>query len=371
MKLGLFFEYTKNRNNTEKVFIDIFKEEFETSFFTIDNSKKLDTQIRSFIDSNELLIMHLYSFVYFDKFAKKKINIEYFSDNFKAIIQNHTKILEIAKESKKPILILFTRSDWYNHSSFFWELIPKNAYLLGGFKKGYINENPSNDFIFEKFGKNITLGNEYISDNKIIPLHHVLDEYEFKSKPSVKKYDISVLGVLYNRRRKVYDKLTNNRNINLYNPKVLLRLRKLLNSFDKRQFGFNHMILSYLFKEAIKKSKLSYTDGSTLNMFVRKYIEIPALNTLLFCEPFMKMNDFGFENGINFLKVDYDYLDEQIEDIVIDDKKRELITQNGYKLVKSNFSKSSWIPRMKTIFTKIKTNTLNEVKWEDRTLKIR
>ena len=367
MKIGLFFESLSNRNRTEKIFIDILMESFDTSILQLTQTD-IHKQVQDFIDKNDILILHLYPFIYYDNKTKKNINITYFSENFKNIIKHHKLILKLLQKSNKPLCIMFTRSDWYNHSDIFWESIPQNAYLLGGFKKGYLNDTPQNDFIFNKFGKNITLGNDYISDNRIIPFHHIVDEKDFLTMYKQKKYDISILGVLYNRREILYNILENNTNIKLYNPKLILRLRKLLSSFDKRQYNFNHLILNSLFKNTIATSKLSYTDGSTLDMFVRKYIEIPALKSLLLCDPFEKMDDFGFINETNFLKIDYTFLDEQLENILKDEEKQQLIITNGTNLVKENFSKYTWEIRIKNIFTQILNKTFNEAKWKNGNL---
>ncbi|WP_281950392.1 hypothetical protein [Nitrosophilus kaiyonis] len=371
INIGLFYEDIPNRNPSEKIFTDIFFENFNTKIF---NASKIKNKkyLENYLQLNDIYILHFYSFLYHDKFAPKKIDIKYFPENFKKIILAHKKILPLLLETKKPIIIMFVRSDWYSHGQNFWENIPENAYLFGGFKKGYLNTNASDEFIFKKFGSNIELGNEFIEDYKILPFHHVVDKNELKfcNKFNQKKYDIAILGVLYKRRKYLYEILKNKKNIKLYDQWLLLKLRKIFNSFDKKKYKFNHKILSYLFKKAICNSKISYTDGSELDMFVRKFIEIPALKSLLYCDPFKNMKDYGFIENIHYIKVDQKNIEEQIYYLLKDSDKIQKITYNGYNLILKNFSKNAYKKNIEKVFGLISQDKFKEAFWNNGKLHI-
>ncbi|WP_456382684.1 glycosyltransferase family protein [Hydrogenimonas sp.] len=365
MKIGLLYEDIPNRNPSEKIFTDIFFENFETEVF--DAARMNDAAyMERFFSDNDLIVTHFYAFLHGDEEAPKKIDITYFPRNYQTIIRHHETLLEAVSKHGKPLVVMFVRSDWYSHSENFWRSIPSDATLFGGFKKGYLNTDASNEFIFEKFGHAIDLGNRYIADERIIPLHHVVDrqELEFCESFERKSYDISVLGVLYSRRERIHTTLKRNPSIHYYDQKLLLRLRKMLNRFDKKKYRFNHLLLSYLFKRAICRSRMSYTDGSELDMFVRKYLEIPALKSMLYCDPFKGMEEYGFIEDRDYVRVDHDHLAEQIEHLLLDEEKRIAIARNGHDLVRSLFSKEALASPIREIFGHIAERRLRNVYWK-------
>lgn len=58
-----------------------------------------------------------------------------------------------------------------------------------------------------------------------------------------------------------------------------------------------------LFKYNIFQSKLSFTDGSQADVFVRKFLEIPASRTILVSKPTQWFEDIGFKDQVNFIAI--------------------------------------------------------------------
>jgi len=354
IKLGLFFERTQNRNPTENVFIDMLYNNFECEVF---DAKRINDNkyISEFLKRNDIFLPHLFLFRYASK-SKKIGNFPYYSENYNKLIENGAKIIDFLEKSGKPVCCFNLRSDWYAESENFWKTIPKRFYIIGGFKKGYINNNPEKDIFFSKININPSLGNKYFEDDKIIPYTHILSSDEFLNKNVHKKYDVSVLGVLYKRRREILEMAR--LKYNVYNPALILRLRKMLNSFNKK-YHFSNKLLNYLFKRGLAYSKISYTDGSTLDLFVRKFLEIPSQKTLLLCHPFAGMEDYGFIENVHYVSCNKDNFYDKVDNLLINDKLRNEIIENAFNLVKEKFTEKYLGKKFKEIFTRMKEDNFH------------
>ena len=349
IKLGLFFEKTQNRNPTENIFIDVLYDNFECEVF---DGKRIGeySYIKSFINRNDILLPHLFLFRYASK-SKKIGNYPYYSENYNLLIKKGAKIIDFLSKVEKPVVCFNLRSDWYPESKEFWEYIPKHFYILGGIKKGYLNYNPQEDVFFKKMSIKPCLGNKYFKDEQILPFRHILSNKELSKFNITKKYDISVLGVLYKRRKEIL-KLAKNK-YKVYNPALLLRLRKMLNSFNKK-YHFSNKLLNYLFQKGLAKSKMSYTDGSTLDLFVRKYLEIPSQKTLLLCHPFKGMKDYGFIENEHYIYVNQDNFYDKVDNLLVNEKLTKEIIENSYNLIKEKFTENYTAKKLTEIFTLMK-----------------
>jgi len=354
INLGLFFEKSQNRNPTENIFIDVLYDNFECEAFDADKIND-GKYVSEFLKRNDIFLPHLFLFRYASK-SKKIGNFPYYSENYNKLIENGAKIIDFLEKSGKPVCCFNLRSDWYPESEKFWQTIPKSFYILGGVKKGYFNYNAEEDVFFSKMDINPMLGNKYFNDDMIIPFRHILSSNELREKSLTKKYDLSVLGVLYKRRKEIFEmaKLK----YRVYNPALLLRLRKMLNSFNKK-YHFSNKLLNYLFKKGLAYSKISYTDGSTLDFFVRKYLEIPSQKTLLLCHPFAGMEDYGFIENVHYVSCNKDNFYDKMDNLLANDKLRNEITENAFNLVKEKFTEKYTAEKLTEIFSLMKENNFH------------
>ena len=338
LRLGLFFEKTQNRNPTENIFIEILFQNFHCTVF--DASKIDDYEYtQNFIDNNDIFLPHLFLFRFASK-SKKIGNYPFYSQNYNSLIENGEKIIDLLSTISKPVCCLFLRSDWYCESEAFWNCIPKHFFLIGGMQKGFINTTPDKDVFFGKIDINIELGNDRFPDEKLIPIRHLLSNREIQKFSSIKKkYDFSVLGVLYTRRKAIYESIKKSSLYKVYNPKFLLRLRNIFNSLNKKYF-FTNRILNYLFNKALAQSKISYTDGTMLNYFIRKYLEIPATNTLLICEPLERMEDYGFIENIHYVSCTPENVTDKVNFLLNNEDKMLEIIKNARQLVKDKYTET-------------------------------
>lgn len=354
ISLGLFFEKSFDRLPTELLLIDLLHENFECNIF--DSSKLHDNgYVQDFIATNDVLLPHLFS-IRAASHSKKWGDYRYYTPNYRELIIHGARVLEILHDCKKPVCCFNVRSDWYPETKAFWEVIPKNAIIFGGIQRGYINESPEFEFFFNDMEINPTLGNSYFDDSRIIPIRHLLGNNELNARTRRKSYDFSVLGVFYARRKYVFESAKRLHKIRLYRPWLLHKLRKALNRHHKRSYWSN-ALLNVLFNDALRRSKISYTDGSHLDIFVRKYLEIPANRALLLCAPFAGMRNFGFVENIHYVRADEEHIGEQLADLLADKPRTETIVQNSFALVQEFYSPAKVATQLQTLFAQIASGT--------------
>lgn len=192
----------------------------------------------------------------------------------------------------------------------------------------------------------------FIKENghKVISLPQIIDENEFNfSVLEKRKYDISVPGANYYYRREILKGLKKTKlKLNTNNTGLF---QKLMYFLVKRQSRVALKIVNAIFTNTIEDSKIVYTCGGSLNYVVRKFFEIPALGSALFCKPCIGINNLGFVDGetaifINDLKL----ANTVFETYLNSPKKLQDIAKKGQKLV---FEKHSFTARSKQIHDSI------------------
>lgn len=173
------------------------------------------------------------------------------------------------------------------------------------------------------------------NQDRIIQVSHIIDD-AYTPNISNKKY-ITVSGCPYYWRRKVSQELKDHPNFFTMSfiHKLALASRKYPKPLTISKFL--NSIYQQEFIKAIERSYLSITDGSRLRCMVRKFFEIPYYQALLLCEPFHDHENFGFLDGINFLKAQ-NSIAKQVDDIMSNYQDYMPVVQAGATLIKENFS---------------------------------
>ena len=136
--------------------------------------------------------------------------------------------------------------------------------------------------------------------SKIIPLAHFVSNSEFSySSIENRPTDFCVPGANYVARRIAKKALLESGE--KIDKRFLIPWMGIL-----KRLGFSPLSEPWFqdyymssFKRSISSSKLAYTCGSSLNWPIRKFFEIPALGTILFCQPCNGFNALGFVDGKN------------------------------------------------------------------------
>ncbi len=87
------------------------------------------------------------------------------------------------------------------------------------------------------------------------------------------------------------------------------------------------------FNNSLKMTKCAYTDGSNVKSIVRKYFEIPARETVLFCDEVPGLKEMGFKDQTNMILVDETNVKDKARELFCNEKKMEKIAREGLDLV--------------------------------------
>ena len=377
---GVYNEYL---NPTERNYLIMMKNLNATFYgpgFT--NEDTLENGINHFIEANggyDFIITTTFSFE------------DHFFENFEKSINEHTRYrytyfpkeqLKYIKTIKESILKLVNTKiiyiigfDPYSIKKDFFNILKReNIYtiLLG---KQFIS---SNNAIQEKEKFSNEINDNYYNfineyDHKIISFYHIIGENEFKYNVLVnRKYDISVMGVLYTKRKHALKELQ--RSELTLPSRFYTYVYSLLNKAGLKPFS--SIITLYLynifFQYYLFNSKISYTSGSELKIPVRKFFEIPAHGTLLLAVPCNGFKCLGFKKDINYIEISpNDNLIEVVKNLLRNNKKIQNIADNGQDLIFKNHTTTARSQQLNMCLKAIMSNSYHGSYWENGKFKVR
>ena len=220
----------------------------------------------------------------------------------------------------------------------------------------------------------IGLWHDYSNKNKkkIINLGHFIDLSEFNfNNVFMRKYDVSVPGILYYRRNMILDLLKKQKNLKIGKTNYLF----IYSILDKIGFSpYANVLLQtvfrVLFKNLLNNSKISITDGGAYEMTIRKFFEIPASGSLLLAYPCASFEALGFVNNESAIIIEDDDPIGQITDLLDNSKLIEFIAHNGRNLVWEKHSITARSSQLNLALKHIKEKTYNGSFWKNGNFKI-
>jgi len=250
-------------------------------------------------------------------------------------------ITDFISNFEGKLLLYKLQSDLYNQRIKNMELLENKKFKIVTFGEDLISKIETLEFVDnEKFIKNKNnLWFNFVKDNKarIISTPHFVDDIEFKlSDSTYRSNKVLVPGVKYWFRKEVL-KILLKKNY-LKNDNFIYPISNFLMRFGismySTEFGIN--FLSNTFINSIKSSKFAFTCGSALKMPLRKFFEIPALETALICYPFKNADKFGFIDNETCYYVnspeDFKY---KIDRIMNDENLYRKVVTNGRDMIYS------------------------------------
>lgn len=362
-------------NNTQQLFPLAISSISEVTFYGpgFVGKEILKKGVKSFVENSDLPFDFLMTdgMIFFWNQSKGStafnISYNYFSLN--------TFLLDTIADMKQYFLesdmkkILYPNIDFYNVSEEEIQNLERaNTYLLtwGIELLEYKRNLP--DLKFESFHDRVNDNwINYIQKNpeRIISIPHIISEIEFCFHAvSSRKFDIAVPGVNYHSRKKINNIINktslsvNNRNTSYLQKINIYLLRK----FTTRS---NLKIFNQIFNNTIEDSKIAYTCGSGLDYLIRKFFEIPAKGTLLFCKPFKGFEEIGFKDNENCIVVNSNNIVAKAEEILNDKDRLVEIAEQGKKLIWKNHSFTARQDQMDRSFRRILNNDFKGSYWED------
>ena len=101
----------------------------------------------------------------------------------------------------------------------------------------------------------------------------------------------------------------------------------------------SHPLVGKNFSRIINSCKLFVTSGNMIyKNFAPKYVEIMASHTCLLAFEPLDSTRIGLIDGVNYVRIDGDNLEEKVKYYLSHDSERERIAKAGYELVIKNYS---------------------------------
>ncbi|MDC1148759.1 glycosyltransferase [Pelagibacteraceae bacterium] len=347
-----YFEYFKKLG--EVVF-------YGPGFKNINSFNEITDQEYNFIISDVYSLFDIYN-------PKYRNYGQIFKFNFKKNILKLKKIRNFFFKLKTNNKIIIHNSDHYKYSEEQCNKLSElNCYHLCQGLSFWHDYQDIKELYFDKFIKNTIKPYYYnfIKNNykKIIdfPWSMRLEEKKYCSFKK-KKFDFYVPGVNYYYREIAKKKIKNsNYKIKVTDNNINFFIRQV-SKFIKSEM----LYLKYaeIYNKKILNSRICFTCGSTANVFVRKFLEIPFHYSLLLCKSFRGLNNAGFQNQYNFVEADLNYLDEQIAYYIENPEKSISIIENSVKLIEEKHTVDARARQLSLVFKEIYHNNFQGSYWD-------
>ncbi|MFY9072128.1 glycosyltransferase [Aliarcobacter butzleri] len=323
-----------------------------------------------FVVTNEHIVFGSENSQLNDDYYKAYENNYFVQSNLKklkSIFQEQYKFFKSYSGNK---LVFLLESDYYNFQKNKIErLLNCDTYIVGWGESMVAHTSLLEDLEKEAFGKDANNNwYEFIqNNNKIIQIPHFINSSEFYFEClDNRKNLIYIAGVNYYHRKKALEVLKKSKykiDDKKYYNKIYSLMRKLKIKPDA------HPILMRLyntfFRNEIDCSKYVFTCGSGLEWPIRKFFEIPAAGSLLLAKPFYNSEKLGFIDGENFIKTDYNDIEDKIKWLEENPQIAQKIAKNGQDLIWKLHSLSARADQFKHSLDSIMENRFAGTYWKN------
>lgn len=179
--------------------------------------------------------------------------------------------------------------------------------------------------------------------NSFIPISidfpHCLGQSELEKRDRRKSWDMIIPGVTY-RTREIAEDSCRQAGLGL-TPYV--RLSRWLvyapylvySKITPRSFSTPlYQRASFrVYRKLIARSSVSFTCGSELKFFVRKFLEVPAFRTAMLAYPSNNFGDYGFEDGTHYLHCFPEEAGEKAKYLIANQQFSEKLVSNATELI--------------------------------------
>ena len=203
-------------------------------------------------------------------------------------------------------------------------------------------------------------------EHKFINLGHFVAETEFNwTSLDRRRRKVAVPGQIYTRRRAARRKLVE--------QGFLARsgsFKFLMSAMD--HIGMHpypsplwHSLYNQTFFQNIAAARYAYTEGSGYDRPIRKYFEIPALGTILFCTPCAGFEKLGFADRKNAIVVEPDAIGDVVEWLGKSPAQAQEIADAGRKLIWDRHSLHARAEQFARCLKSIVAGRYRGSRWDD------
>jgi hypothetical protein len=198
---------------------------------------------------------------------------------------------------------------------------------------------------------------------KFIPFHHIISEEEFAFDDwNGRPYDITVPGVGYVRRKQAIAAINSHGVLRGPKPFPLLMARYLYVGRPNR-FRSGVRLLRHYYREQIRRSRISFAEGSGFDIPVRKFLEIPAYGSLLTAIPCNGASDMGLVDGETFIAADQKTIADVTIEMLRDPNRAVRIIRAAQSMIWQNHSQEARMRQFETCFSAIRSGNYAGAEW--------
>jgi hypothetical protein len=259
------------------------------------------------------------------RFPKKEIS-------YRKRLLNDIRCLALKK------VALTLESDYYNFSNKQIQVLDRDFDYVVGWNDQFISRSSEIPTLYkEPFSSQVNdnwLDFVIEHRSKIIPLVHFLGDNEFfYCAIAHRRADFCVPGTQYAARRAAVAAVKA-AGCSMSRPRPV-PIAGILARMGMRPLSWNWFLTYYQesFREEIRQARMSFTCGSALRWPIRKFFEIPALGSVLLCQPCNGFDALGFRNGVNAVTCDPTDVPRVGRELLEDLERAQAIADAGRRLI--------------------------------------
>jgi hypothetical protein len=140
--------------------------------------------------------------------------------------------------------------------------------------------------------------------------------------------------------------------------------------FNPYNKSMSLLLLNYLHRKQIESSRYTYTCGSALKYPLRKFFEIPALGSLLVCDPCVGFEALGFVDRVNAMICKPEDVIELKQELAAEPRKTQNVAAAGRELVARTHSSIARIDQLSNCLAAIVGGRFRGSRWQDGEFKL-
>jgi hypothetical protein len=198
---------------------------------------------------------------------------------------------------------------------------------------------------------------------KLIPFHHIISGTEFALDDwNARPYDITVPGVGYVRRRQVIAVLDAH-GLNRAPKPLPLTMARYLYLGRPYRYKYGVRLIRHYYREQIRRSRISFAEGSGFNIPVRKFLEVPAYGSLLAAIPCNGASDMGLVDGETFVAVDQTTMIDVAAEMLRDPDRALRMINAGQSMIRRSHSQDARMEQFEMCLSAIQSGNYAGAEW--------
>jgi len=329
---------------------ELIRRSDRTNLLVLDIAKHSITEIGQYIDKADLLVFDNSIILSMGKAPMLSRNFYIIKSKSKEF---YIDVWNLVYRADKPVFLMHPSSDLHAvnfglERKIYLDLLKKINGIFWPYHQCPLEKTDENDrYPFTslepfKLSKEevINVWDEIKSHVPIsIDFPHCLARREMNNKVKKKVWDVIVPGVSYKTRQIAQDSAARAGLFTApyvsYSRWLILAPYLLYNKMVQKKYSSPaYQKKSFrLYRYMISHSLVSFTCGSELRFFVRKFLEVPAFRSAMLAYPPLNFRDYGFEDGVHYLHTFPEETGEKAQYLLKNKGVADKLVRNAWELV--------------------------------------